>query len=314
MQHGSARLLVIVNLHASRAEQSVGTALACLTEEGFDLDVRQSSDRGSLTRLVRECATGVDAIVIAGGDGTVNGAIGALIEARKPVGILPFGTANDLALTLGISADPIAAARVIAAGAVRAIDVGRVNDSFFLNVASIGLSVEIAERQDESLKKQWGIFSYVVAAVGTLTEAERFEATVSCAGREELVRAYQIAVGNGIHYGGDLIVSPEARIDDGLLDVYAIETVSVADLIALAPRLRDGTLVERDDVAFFRGPTARIQTLVRMPVNTDGEVTTETPAEFSVLSKAIKVFSPQGADSHFKRLLRTELSQQQGTP
>ena len=247
------RLLLVVNLHASRARASLGNAVACLAAHGFDLDIRQTSDRDSLARLVKDCSDAVDAIVVAGGDGTVNGAIPALIAAGKPVGILPLGTANDLALTLGIPADPLAAADVIAAGATRRIDVGKVNDAHFLNVASIGLSVKIAEKQDEELKKQWGIFSYVVAAVGTLTEAERFEAVITCEGRSEKVRAYQVAVGNGIHYGGGLTVSPEARIDDGLLDVYAIETASVAELIALAPRLRDGTLVERDDVAFFRG-------------------------------------------------------------
>src|SRR5690606_20942652 len=107
--------------------------------------------------------------------------------------------------------------------------------------------------------------------------------------------AYQIAVGNGIHYGGGLIVSPEARIDDGVFDLYAIETTSVAKLIALAPKLRDGTLVERDDVAFFRGPTARIETETPMPVNTDGEVTTQTPADFTVLPGVLEVFAPNGA-------------------
>jgi len=288
----SGRLLLVVNLHASRARASLGNSVTCLAAHGFDLDIRQSTDRDSLARLVRACIGGVDAVVVAGGDGTVNGAIPALVEARKPVGILPFGTANDLARTLGIPVDPLAAANVIADGLTRRIDVGKVNDAHFLNVASIGLSVQIAEKQDEDLKKQWGIFSYVVAAVGTLTEAERFEATITCAGRTEKVRAYQVAEGNGIHYGGGLTVSPEARIDDGVLDDYAIETASVAELIALAPRLRDGSLVERDDVAFFRGPTARIETLASMPVNTDGEVTTETPAEFSVLPGALEVFAP----------------------
>ncbi len=289
---GRGRLLLVINLHASRARASVGNAVACLAGHGFDLDIRQSADRASLARLVKDCIGGVDAVVVAGGDGTVNGAIPALIEAGKPVGILPFGTANDLALTLGIPVDPVAAANVIAEGATRRIDVGKVNDAHFLNVASIGLSVRIAEKQDEELKKQWGIFSYVVAAVGTLTEAERFEAVITCDGRSETVRAYQVAVGNGIHYGGGLTVSPEARIDDGVLDVYAIETASVAELIALAPRLRDGTLVERDDVAFFRGPTVRIETRQPMPVNTDGELTTETPAAFSVLPRAIALFAP----------------------
>ena len=113
--------------------------------------------------------------------------------------------------------------------------------------------MKIAEKQDEELKRQWGIFSYVVAAASALNEAQRFEARITCGERSETVRAYQIAIGNGIHFGGGMTVSPEAAIDDGLLDVYAIETASVPELIALAPRLRDGTLVERDDVAFFRG-------------------------------------------------------------
>ncbi len=286
------RLLVVVNLHASRAERMVGETLACLALHGFDLDVRQSGDRKALTALIRECARDVDAIVVAGGDGTVNAAIPALIEADKPVGILPFGTANDLALTLGIPADPLQAADVIVAGHVRAIDVGKVNDAYFINVASVGLAVNIAQRQDKELKRQWGIFSYVVATLDTLSVAQRFRATITCGERVERVMAYQIAVGNGIHYGGGLMVSPDARIDDGMLDVYAIETTSIANLIALAPKLRDGTLVERDDVAFFRGPTARIETDRPMEINTDGEVSTSTPAEFSVLPGALKVFAP----------------------
>jgi YegS/Rv2252/BmrU family lipid kinase len=288
------RLLVVVNLHASRARQCLGSAVTVLAESGFDVDIRQSGDEATLADVIRGHAERVDALVVAGGDGTVNGAIPALIEAAKPIGILPFGTANDLALTLGIPADPAAAAGVIAAGATRRIDVGKVNDRHFLNVASIGLSVKIAEKQDEELKRQWGIFSYVVAAASALTEAERIEARITCGGRSESVRAYQIAVGNGIHFGGGLTVSPEAAIDDGLLDVYAIETASVPELIALAPRLKDGTLVERDDVAFFRGPRVRIETVKPMPVNTDGEVTTETPAEFSVLPGALEVFAPDG--------------------
>jgi YegS/Rv2252/BmrU family lipid kinase len=287
------RLLLVVNLHASRAKASLGGAVACLTGNGFDLDIRQSTDRDSLSNVIRECAGHVDSVVVAGGDGTVNGAIPALIEARKPVGILPFGTANDLARTLGIPADPVAAAEVIVAGATRAVDVGTVNDAHFINVASIGLSVKIAEKQDEELKRQWGIFSYVVAAASALNEAQRFEARISCGDRSETVRAYQIAIGNGIHFGGGLTVSPEAAIDDGLLDVYAIETASVPELIAIAPRLRDGTLVERDDVAFFRGSSARVETPKPMPVNTDGEVTTKTPAEFSVLKGALEVFAPR---------------------
>lgn len=289
------RLLVVVNLHASRAERMIGGALAYLAVHGFDLDIRQSADRTALADVVRHCSGEVDAIVVAGGDGTVNSAIPALIEAGKPVGILPFGTANDLALTLDIPADPLAAAGVIVAGHLRKIDVGKVNDAHFLNVASVGLAVNIAERQDRELKRQWGVFSYLVATIDTLSAAQRFSARITCGERTERVSAYQIAVGNGIHYGGGLMVSPNARIDDGLLDVYAIETDSVATLIALAPKLRDGTLVERHDVAYFRGASVRIETDRPMQINTDGEVTTSTPADFSVLPRALEVFAPPAA-------------------
>jgi diacylglycerol kinase (ATP) len=291
----TGRLLVVVNLHASRTRTLLGEALACLAVHGFDLDIRHADDRGALGDIIRDGARRADAIVVGGGDGTVNAAIAGLIDAGRPVGILPLGTANDLALTLGIPGRPLDAAGVIIGGNLRRIDVGRVNDSHFINVASVGLSVEIANRQDEELKRQWGVFSYVVATIDTLGAAAPFEARVTCDGRTETVSAFQVAVGNGIHYGGGLMVSPDARIDDGLLDVYAIETASVADLIALAPRLRDGTLVERHDVAFFRGPTARIETATPMPVNTDGEVTTETPADFSVLTGALEVFAPPAA-------------------
>jgi hypothetical protein len=173
-------------------------------------------------------------------------------RGEKPVGILRSAPPTT-SRTLGIPVDPVAAADVIADGLTRRIDVGKVNDAYFLNVASVGLSVKIAERQDEELKRQWGIFSYVVAAASALNEAQRFEARITCGERSETVRAYQIAIGNGIHFGGGMTVSPEAEIDDGLLDVYAIERLG-SRAFALAPRRRH--VVERDDVAVGPGRDA----------------------------------------------------------
>ena len=221
--------------------------------------------------------------------------VAALIAAGGPAGIIPLGTANDLALTLGIPADPVAAAAVIAAGQLRRIDVGRVNDVHFLNVASIGLAVAVAERQDPELKKRWRTLSYAIATVGALGEAERFAATIDCDGAVERVEAYQIAVGNGVHYGGGLMIAEDAAIDDGLLDVCALATRSVGDLILAAPGLLDGSVGRRDDVAVFRGRRVVIETAGPMPVNTDGEVTTRTPATFDVLRQALTVFVPPPA-------------------
>lgn len=291
------RLLVLANPAASRCEQSLDAALGALFRSGFDLDVRRTADRGDLDRIIREAGGGAHAIVIGGGDGTLNGAAAALIACGRPVAILPLGTANDLALTLGIPIDPVAAAGLIAGGHRRRIDVGMVNDVHFLNVASVGLSVAIAERQDPELKKRWNIFSYLIAAVGALTDAERFPATIVCDGIEKRVEAYQIAIGNGVHYGGGLKIAEDAAIDDGLLDVCAIETQTLADLVVAAPGLTDGRVGQRDDVTMLRGRVVRIETDRPMPVNTDGEVTTETPAEFTVHPGALEVFVPVPASA-----------------
>ena len=285
------RLLVVVNPKASRAEQLLGPALGMLAMEGFELETRLPPDRVALAEVIRNEAKALDGVVIAGGDGTVNGALPALLDVGRPFGILPIGTANDLALTLGIPTDPTAAAATIVAGHTRRIDLGKVNEVHFLNVASIGLSVDIAQRQDPELKQQWGVLSYAVAAISTLGEAEKFHATIRCDNDREDVEAFQIAVGNGVHYGGGMKIAPDAAIDDGFLDVYALATRTVADLVVLAPTLLTGKQGARDDVIVMRGRKVSIETPSPMPVNTDGEVTTETPAVFSVIREALEVFA-----------------------
>lgn len=288
----NGRLLVVVNSNASRVRQTLGNAIAALIAGGCALDIRPSGDRETLGKLIGDAAADVDGILIAGGDGTINSALPALIDAGKPVGILPLGTANDLARTLGIAADPVEAAEVILAGRRKTIDVGRVNDVHFINVASIGLSVEIAERQDPDLKRQLGTLSYVATALTTIGQASLFAATIQCGDKREKINAYQVAVGNGVFYGGGMKIAADATIDSGVLDIYAIKTASIPDLVAMAPAFVEGRHGDRDTVTTFRGETARIETAKPMPVNTDGEVTTRTPAEFSVLRGALEVFVP----------------------
>ncbi|MCP4385964.1 MAG: lipid kinase [Hyphomicrobiales bacterium] len=286
------RLLVVANPNASRVSTSLGSALGALFSAGIALDIRRCLSGENLRDLILAAGTDVDGILIGGGDGTVNGALPALLEAGKPVGILPLGTANDLARTLAIPTDPIRAAKIIAAGHSRRIDIGRVNDVLFVNVASVGLSVAIATAQDPDLKKQLGTLSYVSAALRTVGKAQPFKATIHFGDRHESVSALQIAVGSGVHYGGGLKIAPDAAVDDGLLDIYAIGIAPIHDLVALAPGFIDGNFAARDNVRTFRTASVLIETEAPMPVNTDGEVTTETPAEFSLHAAALEVFAP----------------------
>lgn len=286
------RALVVVNDRARSGAQPIDAALDVLAAAGFSL-ARESCGEGvSLADLIRRHARHLDCVVVGGGDGTLNAAAPALRETGLPLGILPLGTANDLARTLGIRPDPVEAARVIAAGHLRTIDLGEVNGHPYFNVASIGFSAELAEELTAEAKKRWGTLGYALAASRLLRRMRPFRAWIEHDGVTERVRTIQISVGNGRHYGGGLTVESSAVPDDGYFDVYSLEIQHWWQLLALAPYLKRGTQGTWREVRAIRTRALSVRTKRPMSINTDGELTTQTPAVFRVLPGVVKVFAP----------------------
>jgi YegS/Rv2252/BmrU family lipid kinase len=231
-------------------------------------------------------------VVIGGGDGTLSAAAGALVEAGLPVGVVPLGTANDLARTLKLPTDPAEACRVIGLGHSKRIDLGVVNGKYFFNAASIGLSVEVSRKLTRGAKGRWGWFAYLAAAARVLRHARAFTAEVRAGGETHRARTVQITVGNGRHYGGGLTVAEDAAIDDGQLDLYCLEVDRWWQLLRLLPALRSGTLSGHDGVQSWRATEFEVATRHPRPVSADGEIITSSPARFSVLRSALTVFVP----------------------
>lgn len=284
------RALFLVNPKASRAGTGLDAVIRTLTDGGVE-PVRPLND--DVDTLIRRHAAAVECVIIGGGDGTLNHAAPALIETGLPLGILPLGTANDLARTLELPADPVAAAQVIVDGRLRSIDLGEVNGRPFFNVASLGMGVELAKSLDGDTKKRWGRFGYALAALRLMRRLERFSAEIRIDdGRVIRGKSIQIAVGNGRFYGGGMTVAPDAAPDDGMLDVYSIEVDHWLWLALMYPSFRAGRHGRWDEVHAFRCRDVEIRTRRPRDVNTDGEVTTQTPARFRVLPKAVRVFTP----------------------
>lgn len=286
------RALLLVNEASRQGQDAADLAEALLEAGGLDLQREPCREGENLAAAIRRHAGAVDLVVLGGGDGTMNAAARALVETGLPLGILPLGTANDLARTLGIPTDLEAAVQVVTAGRIRRIDLREVNGHPFFNVASIGLSVELTRELTRGLKRRWGRLGYAVATIRALARMRPFHAEIRHDGEAHRVRTIQIAVGNGRHYGGGMTIAQDAEIDDGRLNLYSLEFERLWKLALIYPAFRLGRHGMWQEVRTAACEELEIRTRRPRPVNTDGEITTATPARFRVLPRAVAVLVP----------------------
>lgn len=288
-----SRALLLVNPRARRGAEGAEEIAARLRRAGLDPIVQQADGPPAYADLVRRHAGSVDRVIVAGGDGSLNLVVQALVEVGLPLGIIPFGTANNMARTVGLPLDLDGAAAVAAGSHRRAVDLGRVNGRWFCTTASIGLSVQITEELSPEAKRRWGPVAYVLTAVKVLRRSHPFGADIAWDGGTRHTRTVQIVVGNGRHYGAALTVAPEATIEDATLDLYSLEVNHWWELLKLAPFLKWGTHVHRREVEALRAKVFEIRTRRPMPIDVDGELGAETPGRFEVIPRALEVFTPE---------------------
>ncbi|MFP1784667.1 lipid kinase [Lonsdalea quercina] len=286
------RALLLINRKARNGDTSIEDIAQWLRDKHIDPVIPKMDKHSRYWDVIRTHAGHVDMVIVGGGDGTLNSASNALMETGLPLGILPLGTANDLARTLGIPRDIKQAVEVIARGAVRAIDLGEVNGHPFFNVSSIGFSAAMARGLSAKSKKRWGTMGYALAAIRLLKQSRPFTVEIDHDGQRERVKTVQVSVGNGRFYGGGMTVEQSARPDDGLFDVYSLEIDHWWEMIALIPFLRRGTHGRWRKVRAFSTTALTLQTSRPHDINADGEIVGTTPARFRIRRSAVRVFAP----------------------
>jgi diacylglycerol kinase (ATP) len=289
------KALLLINRHARNGAEDPNKIVQNLRTLGIEAVCQDAGNQAALDQIRDGRANGYDLVIVGGGDGSINRALPALLASELPLGVLPLGTGNDLARTLGIPLNLQAACEVIANGHTHRIDVGEVNGSAYVNVASMGVSVAVTRQLDPATKKALGPFAYAVSAWRALRSSKPFTAQITCDGKSIVVRSVQIAVGNGRHYGGGMTVDENATLDDSMLHLYSLAPRPFWHYVLLAPALRAGRHRTSASVVTLQGQHVRIETDRPMRINTDGEMATRTPAEFLVRPATLSVLVPPSA-------------------
>lgn len=286
------RALVFLNQKARSVAPNIQRALEALRSRDIDVVRGVLRSRAAIANTIREHKDDVDFVIVGGGDGTLNGALQGLVGTKLPLGLLPLGTANDLAKTLGIPNDLDAACDVIAQGHTRRIDVGRVNDAYFFNEASVGLSVALCRALTSEAKARFGILALLYNAVVLLFRMHRFRAHVRVDGGEEFnLRTVQLTLGNSRNFGG-FVATDDAEIDDRLLDFYSVGFEHGWTYFDAFRALLQRRYDEARSVHTMHGKRFEVSTRRPKRIEADGEIVTATPAVFQVVPRAISVFVP----------------------
>jgi diacylglycerol kinase (ATP) len=288
------RALFFVNRSARRGAEKIEEAQGLLEAAGFELIERASNHPGDMTGIISEHASDVDCVIMGGGDGTLNSALEGLVKTKLPLGILPLGTANDLAKTLGIANSLPEACEHIARGDRRRIDVGMVNGKYFFNEAGCGMSARLARGLSKEHKGTFGVLAVGMSSLKILSDVRPFRAEIRCNGEVQNVRTAHLMVGNGQSFGG-LLKSYDASVDDRKLDLYSLEIHHAWEIIKIIPGMLQGHYVNSPGVRLVQAREFEVRTSRPLRVDTDGELTTTTPAVFSVVPQAIAIFAPTPA-------------------
>ncbi|MGA2759827.1 MAG: YegS/Rv2252/BmrU family lipid kinase [Candidatus Cybelea sp.] len=255
--------------------------------------VREELTRNGIESVAESAAGGhIDAVVVAGGDGTIARYISRAIELDVPLGIVPLGTFNDLARTLAIPFDLAAACALIASGKTRRIDVARVNGAYYATEASVGISSRIARLQKSADKQRFGFGAVALSVLRAVRFARPFRAEIAYDGKCASLRTVQLTVANGQSFGGFITVE-DAAIDDGWLDLYAVEGAGLWPAIQVLAAIiaRQGRSAQ--GVSTFRSTTFLVRTPRRHRITADGEPAGTTPAQFEILPAALRVLAPE---------------------
>ena len=285
-------MLVILNPIARGAGGPLWPAVcAALADRGCDVTIRTTAAAGEGTRLAAAArAADYDVVAIAGGDGTINEVVNGLPDDPAMVAVVPLGTANVVALEIGLRATAAAIAGTIAAGRPMRVHLGRVNGRAFVMMAGAGFDAAVVAGVDPGRKRRLGRWAYVLETVRQLFRHRARPLAVTVDGVRHT--AASVVVGNGHYYGGRFVCTPDARLGQPGFQVCLARGAGRLSVLRYGLALALGALARMPDVTLVRGTRVRIDGPAGAPVQADGDIVARLPAEIEVAPRVLYLLMP----------------------
>jgi YegS/Rv2252/BmrU family lipid kinase len=299
----SVRAIAVINPLAARGRgrRAWPQIKAELLRSGLPCDevITQSGEDG-MARVQRAGADGYTTVISVGGDGTthwaVNGLMRSLTTPAPALAVIPEGTANDFARCLGIPLKASLAARVLANGVRRRVDVGQMNDRYYATISGVGFDAEVAQRVNQWPRWIRGTTVYVAGILQQLLLYTAADTTITIDGHTQTLKMFLLAAANTNCYGGGMLMAPHAKIDDGLLAVVYASDLTKLETLAVLPRVFSGRHLEHPKVSHTLAREVRVDSKTPLAIHADGESLGTVPAVFRIIPQAIEVVVPRRED------------------
>jgi len=296
---------LIINLTAGggKPRPHLKTIFKYLKENGFNFKVNYTSHHGDAIELAQKAADkGIELIVSIGGDGTVNEIVNGIMKSKNnpSLGIIPLGWANDFIKSVNIPFDITQACQIIVQGKIKKIDIGVINSQiYFANICGVGFDAEVAQLANQIKSKHPNLrilsaFIYVFATVKKLLSPFGYHnVKIKFDGQEIHSKILFIAISNGKIYGGRFKITPEAILDDGLLEICLVEEMGRFKYLSIIPKVFKGTHASIKGISFYRAKEVLIGSSETILAQVSGEVI-EGQKEFNItlLPKSLRLIVP----------------------
>jgi diacylglycerol kinase (ATP) len=266
-----------------------------LENAGYETSAHATTGEGDAIRAAKIAVERrFDIVVAAGGDGTLNEVVNGLAEQeyRPKLGVIPMGTTNDFARALQIPRDIEKAVDIIVKGDTLPVDIGRMNDRYFINIAGGGRLTELTYEVPSRLKTMMGQLAYYIKGIEMLPSIKATDLTIEYDGKlfEGEAMLFLIALTNSV--GGFEKLAPDASINDGLFTLLILKKTNLAEFLRIATLALRGEHLSDERVIYTTANRVKVHSSEKVLINLDGELGGEAPAEFENLYRHLDVFVP----------------------